>query len=71
MDQRISRRTLLQGAGAGAFALGLAAHPSLAQGSPVASPVVGGPPLSPWNESSVRTSLLEFVTTTTTEGSPD
>ena len=71
MDQRISRRLFLQGAGAGAFALGLAAHPSLAQGTPVASPVVGGPPLSLWNESSVRTALIDFVTATTTEGSPD
>jgi phosphoserine phosphatase len=71
MDQRISRRTLLQGAGTAALALGLASHPSLAQGTPVASPVAGGPPLTLWNESPVRSALIDFVAATTTEGNPD
>jgi phosphoserine phosphatase len=71
MDQRISRRTFLQGTGAAALAFGLASHSSLAQGTPVASPVAGGPPLALWNESPVRTALIDFVTATTTEGSPD
>src|SRR5688500_15014459 len=71
MHQRIARRTFLQGTGAAAFALGLAAHASLAQGSPVASPIAGGPPLSLWNVSPIRTALIDFVTATTTEGNPD
>ena len=72
MDQhRLSRRTLLQGTSAAAGAFWLAHVAGLAQATPGASPVAGNEPLSIWNDGPVRTALIDFVTRTTTEGSPD
>lgn len=71
MDHRITRRALLQGASAAAGLFGLASLGAAAQGTPIASPFPAGEPLSLWTDSAVRTALIDFVTTTTTEGSPD
>jgi phosphoserine phosphatase len=69
-QQRITRRVLLQGAGAAAGAFGFAALSGRAQGTPSASPVASDAALSLWNDSAVRSALIDFVTSTTTEGDP-
>ncbi len=66
MDQRVSRRTLLQGTGAALGSIGLSALASAAQSTPIA----GDEPLSLWTDGAVRSALLDFVSTTTTEGDP-
>jgi phosphoserine phosphatase len=71
MDHRITRRALLQGTSAAAGLFGLASLGAMAQGTPTASPVPASEPLSLWTNGAVRTALIDFVTTTTTEGSPD
>ncbi|MCA9859632.1 MAG: haloacid dehalogenase-like hydrolase, partial [Thermomicrobiales bacterium] len=69
---RISRRRLLQGAGALAATSGLGWNATLAQGTPIASPFPSDSdtPLSLWADGTVRTALIDFVTATTTEGDP-
>lgn len=69
--QRISRRGFLQGSAAAAGALGLSSFGVLAQGTPLASPVAGDASLSLWTDGAVRSALIDFVATTTTEGDPN
>jgi hypothetical protein len=69
-EHRVSRRLFLQGVGAAAGTLGLASLSARAQGTPVASPAAMDQPLPLWNDGPVRTALIDFVTTTTTEGDP-
>jgi phosphoserine phosphatase len=67
----MSRRRLLQGSSAATGALLLSRLAANAQGTPAASPVAIGEPLSLWTDSTVRTALIDFVIRTTTEGNPD
>lgn len=69
--QRLSRRTFLQGAGGAIGALGLASLSAGAQATPVASPIAAGEPLSLWTDGAVRSAIIDFVTSTTSEGDPN
>lgn len=67
MNNRISRRSLLQGTGYALGSIGLFA----ATGTTPAILATDSEPLSLWTDSSIRSTLLDFVTATTTDGSPD
>lgn len=71
MDEyRTTRRALLRGLAGGVAAASLGAAHTRAQATPVASPGSSVPPLSLWTDGLVRTALIDFVASTTTEGDP-